>query len=153
MGKGRRCWRTGRSEAAHTVLVMLSDIDGSFGWTDIGFQAFEMDAGQERSMSHDRFAQIGFKGRRPQGLLAPLMWLGAAVATVAALTVGAVLAVFTAAAVAFIALCAGVLVFFAGLAMRARGAVTLRARRTDDVIEARKVGDTWVAYGWERPGP
>lgn len=103
-------------------------------------------------MSQDHSAQIGFNGRRPQGLLAPLMWLGGAIATVVALTVGAVLAVFTAAAVAFIALCAGVLVFFAGLAMRARRKVTVRTRRADDVIEAKKVGDTWVTYGWERPG-
>ena len=103
-------------------------------------------------MSHDHFARIGFNGRRPHGLLAPLMWLGGAIATVVALTVGAVLAVFTAAAVAFIALCAGVLVFFAGIAVRARSKVSARARRSDDVIEAKKVGDTWVTYGWERPG-
>jgi hypothetical protein len=30
--------------------------------------------------------------------------------------------------------------------------VTLRTRRADDVIEARKEGDTWVTYGWERQG-
>ena len=29
----------------------------------------------------------------------------------------------------------------------------LRRRATDpEVIEAQKVGDTWVAYGWERHG-
>jgi hypothetical protein len=103
-------------------------------------------------MTNDPFARIGTQGRRPQGLLAPLMWLGGMIATALALTVGAVLAVFTAAAVAFIALFAGVLVFFAGLAMRARRTVSLKTRREGDVIEARKVGDTWVTYGWERPG-
>ena len=104
-------------------------------------------------MTQDPFASLGFNARRrPGGLLAPLMWLAGLVATLAALTVGAVLAVFTAAAVAVIALCASVLVFFAGLAMRARRRVTVRARRADDVIEARKVGDTWVTYGWERQG-
>jgi membrane protein YdbS with pleckstrin-like domain len=102
-------------------------------------------------MTNDRFASIGVQARRPQGLLAPLMWLGGVIATVAALTVGAVLAVFTAAAVAVIALCASVLVFFAGLAVRARRRAFVRARRSDDVIEAQKVGETWVAYGWERP--
>ncbi len=102
-------------------------------------------------MTNDRFASIGFQNRRHQGLLAPLMWLGGVIATVAALTVGAVLAVFTAAAVAIIALCASVLVFFAGLAVRARRRAFVRARRSDDVIEAQKVGETWVAYGWERP--
>jgi hypothetical protein len=102
-------------------------------------------------MTQDRFASLGFQNRRSSGLLAPVMWLGGLIAAVAALTIGAILAVFTAAAVAVIALFASVLVFFAGLAVRARRKVTFRARRSDDVIEATKVGDTWVAYGWERP--
>jgi hypothetical protein len=55
-------------------------------------------------MTNHRFASFGFQHRRHQGLLAPIMWLGGVIATVAALTVGAVLAVFTAAAVAVIAL-------------------------------------------------
>ena len=104
-------------------------------------------------MTQDRFAPLGFAARRRSGgLLAPLLWLAGLVATLVALAVGAVLAVFTAAAVAVIALCASLLVFFAGLAMSARRRVTVRARRADDVIEARKVGDTWVTYGWERQG-
>ena len=95
----------------------------------------------------------GPSGRRPaNGLVASVMWLGGLVATLAAMAVGAVLAVFAAAAVAVIAVFAAVLVFFAGLAVRARRRVTFRARRADDVIEARKVDGTWVAYGWERPG-
>lgn len=100
----------------------------------------------------DPFASLGFRNRRTSGLLAPLMWLGGLVAAVAALTIGAILAVFTAAAVAVIALFAGVLVFFTGLAVRARRKIAVRARRADDVIEATKVGDTWVTYGWERQG-
>ena len=104
-------------------------------------------------MTHDRFASLGFQDRRPsRGVLAPLMWFAGLIATVAALAIGAVLAVFTAAAVAVIAVVASVLVFFAGFALRARRRMTVRARRNDDVIEATKVGDTWVAYGWERPG-
>ena len=104
-------------------------------------------------MTQDPFAALGFQNRRrPQGLLAPIMWLCGVIATVAALTIGALLAVFTAAAVAVIALCASILIFFAGLAVRARRRVTVRARRADDVIEAQKVGETWVAYGWERNG-
>ena len=95
----------------------------------------------------------GPSGRRPaNGLAASVTWLGGVIATAVAMTVGAVLAVFTAAAVAVIALFAAVLVFFAGLAMRARRRVTMRNRRADDVIEARKVDGAWVAYGWERPG-
>jgi membrane protein implicated in regulation of membrane protease activity len=95
----------------------------------------------------------GPAGRRsPNGLVASVMWLGGLIATLAAMAVGAVLAVFAAAAVAVIAVFAAVLVFFAGLAVRARRRVTQRARRADDVIEARKVDGAWVAYGWERPG-
>ncbi|MDY6923706.1 MAG: hypothetical protein SWI22_07105 [Pseudomonadota bacterium] len=94
----------------------------------------------------------GPAGRRPNGLLASMTWLGGLFATLAAMAVGAVLAVFAAAAVAVIAVFAAALVFFAGLAVRARQRVTPRARRADDVIEARKVDGAWVAYGWERPG-
>lgn len=91
--------------------------------------------------------------RRPaNGLLASIMWLAGLVATLAAMAVGAVLAVFTAAAVAVIAVFAGAVVFLAGLALRARRTMTVRSRRSDDVIEARKVDGTWVAYGWERTG-
>jgi len=101
------------------------------------------------------FGPKGVSGtRRPtNGLLASILWLGGLIATLLAMAVGAVLAVFTAAAVAIIALFAAMLVFFAGLAMGARRKVTVRARRSDDdVIEARKVDGAWVAYGWERPG-
>jgi Flp pilus assembly protein TadB len=95
----------------------------------------------------------GPSGRRPaNGLLASVTWLGGLFATLAAMAVGAVLAVFAAAAVAVIAVFAAALVFFAGLAVRARRRVTPHARRADDVIEARKVDGAWVAYGWERPG-
>ena len=56
------------------------------------------------------------------------------------------------AAVAVIAVFAGALVFLAGLALRARRTLSVRRRRGDDVLEARKVDGPWVAYGWERPG-
>lgn len=100
-----------------------------------------------------RFRSFAFAPRPASGgLLAPVMWLAGLTATVAALIVGAVLALFTAAAVAVIALCGGMLVFLAGLALKARRAMGGRNRRAGDVIEARKVGDTWVTYGWERQG-
>jgi len=102
-------------------------------------------------MSQDPIAQIEFR-RRP-GALGPLMWVAGLIATALAVTVGAVLAVFTAAAVAVIAVSAGVLMFLTGLAVRARRRLGGRGRRAGDaVIDAHKVGDTWVAYGWERPG-
>lgn len=90
--------------------------------------------------------------RPANGLVASVMWLGGLIATLAAMVVGAVLAVFTAAAVTVIAVFAGALVFLAGLALRARRTLSGRRRRGDDVIEAHKVDGTWVAYGWERPG-
>lgn len=95
---------------------------------------------------------FGPSARRSAGVLAPLMWLGGMIATMAAMAVGAVLAVFAAAAVAVIAVFAAVVVFLAGLALGARRRMTVRNRRSDDVIEARKVDGAWVTYGWERSG-
>jgi len=108
-------------------------------------------------MVQDPVASMGFAARRRgPSWTAPFTALAGMIATVVALAVGAVLAVFTALAVALFALCAGVLVFFAGFALRARRQTGGRNRRADDpaddVIEARKVGDTWVTYGWERTG-
>lgn len=106
----------------------------------------------------DPVAQITFAARRASGkggFWAPFIWLAGVVATVVALTVGAVLAVLTAAAVAIIAVIGGLLVFFAGFALRARRSSQMRkAQKAADegVIDAQKVGDTWVAYGWEREG-
>ncbi len=99
----------------------------------------------------DRFAQIGFAARRRPagGVLAPFVWLAGVIAAACAMAIGALLAVFAAAAVAVFALVGGVLVFLVNLAMRAR---RTPARRADDVIEARKVGGAWVAYGWDRNG-
>ena len=76
-----------------------------------------------------------------------MAWLGGSLAAAAALAVGAVLAVFAAAAVAVIALVATMLVFLTGLAFRARRVVEMRQPA---VIEARRVGHAWVAYGWDR---
>jgi hypothetical protein len=70
----------------------------------------------------------------------------------AAIAVGAVLAVFFAATVVVIAVMASALLALAGLALRARRS---RAKaREDGVIEARNLGGHhWVAYGWnERQG-
>lgn len=90
---------------------------------------------------------------RGNGLLSPLMWLGGLIATAVAMAVGAILAVVTAIAVAVIALIGAIVVFFAGLALTARRRMTRRGRRANDVLEAHKVGDAWVTYGWEQTGP
>jgi hypothetical protein len=100
---------------------------------------------------------FGFGGRaqaeKPDGLGSFLAWFGGFLATGLALAVGAVLAVVAATAVAVIALIGSVLLFLAGLALRARRRVYARPASpmaSADVIEARKVGHAWVAYGWDR---
>lgn len=78
--------------------------------------------------------------------------LGGVLATAAAVAIGAVLAVFFAATLLVIAAMSSILLYFAGLALRAKR--TARARfRDDNLIEARHLGGHhWVAYGWnERP--
>ncbi len=74
--------------------------------------------------------------------------LGAIVGAVA-VVIGAILALFAAAAVAILAVLGSALVFLTGLFLRSRR----RTRATDDpqVLEARKVGHAWVAYGWDQP--
>ena len=102
----------------------------------------------------ERFATVGFAARRrPNGVVASVMWVFGLVAGAAAVAVGAILAIFTAVTVAVIALFAGVLVFLVGLVMRTRRNMTPRRRNGDpDLIEAHKVDGAWVAYGWERNG-
>lgn len=73
-------------------------------------------------------------------------WLAGLLATTAAVTMGAVLAVVAAAAIAVIGLVGAMLVCLAGLALRARRTVEAR----QPVLEARRVGHAWVAYGWDR---
>ncbi len=86
----------------------------------------------------------------PGAALRSLAAVAATLATTAAVIVGAVLAVFAAATVAVIALMTSALLGLSALAMRAG---RVRARRRDDIIEARHLGGHhWVAYGWnERP--
>lgn len=76
-----------------------------------------------------------------------LAWLGGLVATTAALTIGAFLALFAAATVVVLALMTSALLALSGLALRARR--TAHAPADPDLIEARRVGGhSWVAYGW-----
>ena len=91
----------------------------------------------------------GFDGpvRERSGLVNALVWLGGFLATGLALAICAILTVIAATAVALIALVGGVLVFLTGLALRARRRVYAPSSQ---VLEARKVGHAWVAYGWDR---
>src|SRR5688572_8703435 len=72
--------------------------------------------------------------------------VGGALATAAAVAIGAVLAVFFAATVLVIAVMSSMLLYLAGLALRARRKAAVRE---DGLIEARHLGGHhWVAYGW-----
>lgn len=85
------------------------------------------------------------------GAFKGLAWLGGALATLAAIVVGAVLAVVFTATAVVIALMASALLALGSMAMRARRAV--RRPADPEVIEARHMGGhSWVAYGWnDRP--
>ncbi len=68
-----------------------------------------------------------------------------------AVMVGAVLALFAAVAVAVLAVVGSVLVFLTGIVLRSRLRRRTRAGDDPQVLEARKVGHAWVAYGWDQP--
>jgi hypothetical protein len=75
--------------------------------------------------------------------------VGGGLATVAAVIVAAVLAVFFAATIAVSAVMASALLFLAGLAMRAKRTAYARRRADSGLIEARHLGGHhWVATGW-----
>ena len=75
-----------------------------------------------------------------------MRFVGFAVAMIAFLVVAALAVVF-AATVVVSAVIASALIALSALAMRARGAARVRSH-VPGVIEARRVGHTWVAYGW-----
>jgi heme/copper-type cytochrome/quinol oxidase subunit 2 len=78
-----------------------------------------------------------------------LLWLGGAVASVAAIAAGAVLALVFAASLVVILLMAGVILTLAAAAVRARR-TAVSDTKDPDLIEARNIGGhSWVAYGWD----
>jgi hypothetical protein len=81
----------------------------------------------------------------------PFAGFGAVLGLASTLAVGAVLAVVFAATLAVVMLTAGALFFLAAVAVKV-GRLRPRPARADDgmVLEARKVGHRWVAYGWDR---
>jgi hypothetical protein len=84
--------------------------------------------------------------RRRGAALAGLSWIAGALATAAAVTIGAVLTVVFAATLAVMLVLTSALVAVCALALRSR-----RGRSPQGVlIEARRVGHSWVAYGWDR---
>ncbi|MDO1559740.1 hypothetical protein Q0812_09910 [Brevundimonas sp. 2R-24] len=86
-----------------------------------------------------------------RGFLARLVWLiGAAVATVA-VAIGAVLALLAAAVVAVLAAFAAGIMWLTG-AFRRKPPQRRADDAPDGVIEARRMGHRWVAYGWDQAG-
>lgn len=75
-----------------------------------------------------------------------MRFLGFSVAVIALLAAAALAVVF-AATVVVSAVVASALIALSALALRARRTVRVRSH-TPGVIEARRVGHTWVAYGW-----
>ena len=90
----------------------------------------------------------GPMGRRPQGrgFFAGLSWIAGSLATVAAVVLAAVLTLVFAATMAVILVLAAGFVGAWMLAHRARRAHQAQGA----LIEARKVGHSWVAYGLDR---
>lgn len=91
-----------------------------------------------------------------RGLGAMLAWIVGVIAGGVALLLGAIFAVFTALAVAVLAVFAAIMVFAArlmrGRAPARRPASAQSAAGADGaVIDAHKVGDQWVAYGFDQP--
>jgi len=99
------------------------------------------------------FTRIPLGYQRPAtaggGFLRFLSGVIGAITAAFAVVIGAILALVAAAAVAVLAVLGSALVFLTGLVLRSRR----RTRATDDpqVLEARKVGHAWVAYGWDQP--
>ncbi|HEV2366149.1 MAG TPA: hypothetical protein VGS12_18370 [Caulobacteraceae bacterium] len=84
----------------------------------------------------------------PNPVLRSIALAGGFVASLAALAVGALMALFVAAAMFVTALLASALLAFFGAALRARRAV--QPSRDPNLLEARNVGGHhWVAYGWD----
>jgi len=90
-----------------------------------------------------------------QGLGAMLGWLMAVVVGGFAVLIGALFALFAGLAVAIVAAFAWIAVKLArltgGRARQARPASSSVGAGDGDLIDARKVGDQWVAYGYDQP--
>jgi len=97
----------------------------------------------------ETISELNRFGGGTRGAFRGLAWLAGALATTAAVAVGAVLAVFFAVTLAAIAVMGAATLWLAGLALRARR--TAHAK-DPSVLEARNVGGHWIAYGWDESG-
>ena len=85
------------------------------------------------------------------GLKNGLLKLAAYALGLVGVIVGGVLALFFAATVVVMAVIATALFGATMLVLRARRTARVHAGPDGAVIEARRVGHTWVAYGWNEP--
>jgi hypothetical protein len=97
-----------------------------------------------------RTAEVSNAGYRTSARCNPaqtvIAWVMGGFATLAALVLGSILAVVFAATLAVILVLAAGLLTLGAVAWRLR-----RPRRLDaPVIEARKIGHSWIAYGWDQ---
>jgi hypothetical protein len=92
---------------------------------------------------------IDHAGKPLSGPIAGLGWLVGALTTLVSAAIAAVLTVVFAATLAVVALMGIALFGLFALAARGRRRRAM-ARANDGIIEARKVGHAWVAYGWDR---
>ena len=76
--------------------------------------------------------------------------MAGAAAALLGLAVAGVLALFFAATIVVMAVVASALIGVTMLVMRARRTTRVRAAG-GGIIDARRVGHTWVAYGWNQP--
>jgi hypothetical protein len=113
--------------------------------------------GPERlEMSMEPLAYAGPRGPVPPYAasrlgLKGLAWIGGLLATICALGVAAILALFVAATVVVLGLMSAALIGLGGLAYRARK--TVKRNEDPNLLEARHIGGhSWVAYGWDRRG-
>jgi hypothetical protein len=85
---------------------------------------------------------------QPFGLRS-LAWIGGLIATICAVGVAAVLALFFAATMVVIGVMSAALLALGGAAYRARK--TFRSKSDPTILEARHLGGhSWVAYGWDQ---
>ena len=93
----------------------------------------------------DRLTKRSWPAR---SLMRGVVWFVGGVASLAAIAVGAALAVVFAATFLVVGLMAAALVGLSVAAFKARR--TVRSSPDADVIEARNIGGhSWVAYGWD----
>ncbi len=81
-----------------------------------------------------------------------IAWAVGGMATVVALAVGSILALVFAATLAVVAVLAVSILALAALAFRVRRPrIAPGARGASEILESRKLGHSWVVYGWDQP--